>query len=113
MQNKKYTRENKREHFRITYPIACRPALRLLNCVYEVIDVSEHGVRFSGNKINQLVAEMEVPATITFNDGSSLKINGRILRVDEKVVVMYIPESIPFVKIVAEQRFIKMNYPEY
>jgi hypothetical protein len=56
---------------------------------------------------------MEVSATITFKDCSSLKVHGRILRVSEKVVVMYIPESIPFVKIVAEQRFIKMNYPEY
>ena len=113
MQNKKYTRENKREHFRIRYPIACRPGLRLLNCVFEVIDVSEHGIRFSGNKINQLQTEMEVSATITFSDGSSLKVHGRILRVDKKVVVMYIPESIPFVKIAAEQRFIKMNYPDY
>jgi len=85
----------------------------LLNCVFEVIDVSEHGIRFAGNKINQLQAEMELPATITFSDGSSLKVQGRILRVDRKVVVMYMPESIPFVKIAAEQRFIKMNYPGY
>ncbi len=113
MQNKKYTTEYKREHFRIRYPIACRPGLSLLNCVFEVIDVSEHGIRFSGNKINQLQSEMDVPATITFSDGSSLKVHGRILRVDEKVAVMYIPENIPFVKIVAEQRFIRMNYPEY
>ncbi len=113
MQKKRYTTEDQREHFRIRYPIAGRPGLSLLNYVFEVIDVSEHGIRFAGNKINQLQVEMELPATITFSDGSSLKVHGRILRVDKKVVVMYMPESIPFVKIVAEQRFIKMNYPGY
>jgi hypothetical protein len=113
MENNKYTRENKREHFRVRYPISCRPGLRLLNCLFEVIDISEHGIRFSGNKINQLQAEMEVMATVTFNDGSSLKVKGRILRVDKEVAVMYIAESIPFGRIMAEQRFIKVNYPKY
>lgn len=56
---------------------------------------------------------MEVEAAITFNDGESLRFAGKILRVDENVAVMYLSESIPFRRIVAEQRYLKEEYPEY
>lgn len=113
MQNRQYTGSNKRQHYRIRYPLACRPRLKILDHICEVIDISEHGIRFVSGKVYGLQPEMAVEAVITFNDGESLRFGGKILRIDENVAVMYLSESIPFRRIVAEQRYLKEEYPEY
>lgn len=113
VQKNKNVKMNKRAYYRVRYPIACRPNLAMLNSVYEVIDISEHGIRFFGNDVSRFHSDMEIQAILTFNDGSSLGIKGKIIRIDKKNAVMHLQDCIPFGRIVAEQRLIKVNYPEY
>ncbi len=109
----KNVKMNKREHYRVRYPISCRPNLAILNSVYEIIDLSEHGIRFFGNDVSRFHSDMEIDGIIKFDDGISLSIKGKIIRIDKNNAIMFLMESIPFGRIVAEQRFIKVKYPEY
>ncbi len=113
MQNKRYKGRNIREHYRIRYPLSCRPKLTIRNSEYETIDISERGIRFSCKEINEFQTGIELEVSITFHNGEYLDLEGEILRTDEKVAVLRLSKSIPFKRIVAEQRYIKLNYPEY
>ena len=113
MQNKQYKGKNNREHYRIRYPLSCRPRLTILNNEYETIDISERGIRFICKEISVFQAGMELEARITFNNEEYLDLEGEILRTDERVAVLYLSKRIPFKRIVAEQRYIKLNYPDY
>ncbi|MEN8263742.1 MAG: PilZ domain-containing protein [Nitrospirota bacterium] len=110
---KKNIKMNKREYYRVRYPIACRPNLAILNSVYEIMDISEHGIKFLGNDVSRFHSDMKIDGMITFDDGISIGIKGKIIRIDRNNAVMFLMESIPFGRIVAEQRFIKVKYPEY
>lgn len=113
MENKQYKGKNIREHYRIRYPISCRPRLIILNNEYETIDISERGIRFICKKISEFQAGMELEVRVTFSNGEYLDLEGEILRTDEKVAVLHLSRRIPFKIIVAEQRYIKLNYPDY
>jgi hypothetical protein len=113
MNNDPYRRKNKREFYRIRYPISCRPTLTYLGEDYEVVNISERGVRFICKKLHEFKPDLEMQFSITFRDDEPLEIEGKILRVEGKVAVIYLPENIPFGRIVQEQRYIKDNYPDY
>lgn len=110
---KKNIKMNKREYYRVRYPLTCRPNLAILNSVYEIMDLSENGIRFFGNDVSRFHSDMKIDGMITFGDGISIGIKGKIIRIDGNNAVMFLMESIPFGRIVAEQRFIKVQFPEY
>ena len=84
-----------------------------MNNEYDTIDISERGIRFICREIYEFQTGMELEVRITFHNGEYLNLEGEILRTDEKVAVVYLSKSIPLKRIVAEQRYIKLNYPGY
>ncbi len=110
---KKNIKMNKRKHYRVRYPIVYRPNLAILNNVYETLDLSEHGIRFFGNDVSRFHSDMKIEGMITFGDGISISMKGKIIRIDRNNAVMFLTDSIPFERILAEQRYIKVKYPEY
>ncbi|MDH4027873.1 MAG: PilZ domain-containing protein [Nitrospirota bacterium] len=113
MTDNRFSGENKRQHYRIVYPISCRPSLKITRKEFEVVDISESGIRFLNKKWAPFTPGVRIQAEITFNDGDTLEIDGEILRVDDQVSILKLHNSIPFWKIVEEQRYIKKNYPDY
>jgi hypothetical protein len=103
----------RRKHIRITYPLGCRPKLTILNKEYDVIDIAEHGIKFTCSKKQEFQQGSEVKISITFKDNESFDLKGTILRADKKIVILYLPEGISFERIIAEQRYLKSNMPEY
>ncbi|NOZ68617.1 MAG: PilZ domain-containing protein [Deferribacteres bacterium] len=113
MQDNRYSGRNRREHYRIRYPLTGRPRLTISDKEYEVIDLSESGLKFLCREVDEFTAGAAVRVTITFNDGESLHVKGKILRTAEKVSVISFSEDIPFGRILKEQRYLKVHYPEY
>ena len=105
--------KSRREYFRIIYPLACRPKLLISGNEYDVIDISEHGIRFICRELNEFQQGLAPNLKISFNNSEPLALKGMILRIDKKIVVMSLTESIPLDRIIAEQRYIKLNYPDY
>ena len=104
---------NRREYFRIIYPLACRPKLIFSGNEYDVIDISEKGIKFICKEMNEFQQGLEVKINITFNNADPLALKGIVLRIDKKIAVLSLTESIPLDRIIAEQRYIKLNYPDY
>lgn len=113
MSEDRYSGENRREHYRIIYPLTCRPKLRIVRKEYDVVDISESGVKFLHNRGAKLTPGSKIEAEITFDDGSSLDIHGEILRINDNILILKLHRGIPFWKIVDEQRYVKNKYPGY
>ena len=65
-----YMAEQRREYFRVQYPVLARPVLTAKSYQFEVIDVSEYGVRFRRNDVYAFEPGMQLVVWIRFSDGS-------------------------------------------
>lgn len=103
----------RRAFYRVVYPLTARPILIIRKQTFEVIDISEKGVRFSleGNPVVQ--SDENLTAVITFHDYESITLEGKILRMENNEIALLLTRGIPYKRIVKEQQFLIKNYPEY
>ena len=91
-----YNERQKRKYFRVHYPPGDRPKLVLVGNEFEVIDLSERGMRFYlGTKIH---------GVITFHNGESVPIEGKIIRIQNGEVAVHLSQCIPSDRIIEEQK---------
>ena len=113
MENKEHSGENKREFYRVRYPTGERPLLKLQGHVYEVIEISEKGVKFFCKQPWVYKTGLEVQFAINFRDNELLKLEGQILRADGNALIIALSEAVPMGRIVQEQRYIRAKYPDF
>jgi hypothetical protein len=113
-------RPNTREHFRLKYPPYQEPILVINREQYVIKDISEKGVKFNIHGIKHnidifLELREEIKGTIDFKGRGSFNIKGKIVRINEriKIAVIKLDNPIPLSQIMAEQRFLIQNYPDY
>ena len=95
-------RAKRREHFRVEYPSRYRPKLVIAESEYDVLDLSESGVKFSCSDGRGL--EHKIHATITFHDGENLEIEGEAFRSGYNEIALRLVKRVPLRRTVKEQR---------
>ena len=111
MDGKKSEPQEKRKYFRLEYPASIRPTLKIRKHEFEVVDISEKGVRFSADK--KIKFGRWVTGIITFYDGQVVGIEGRIAWKRGESIGMFLTiKSIPYPKILSEQRLLARFKPE-
>ncbi|MEE9609726.1 MAG: hypothetical protein V3W19_00660 [Desulfatiglandales bacterium] len=105
MEDEIHDREENREFFRVKYPVADRPKLKIAREEFDIVDISEKGIKFDLKKT--------IHATITFHDGESLTIEGRFLRTHNNEIVIQPLEAISSERITKEQRNLQKKYSGY
>lgn len=98
-----YSGQERRRHYRIRYPVMHRPSVDVWGRRYEVIDVSEGGVRFDCPNLESVAAGQPVQAIITFDDASKADVEGTVVRVERRRVALEFTVGIPYSRIVREQ----------
>jgi len=111
MTKKLYKGKNKRELYRISYPVNDRPTLKFQGNEFEVTNISEKGIRFICKQCSEFKIDVEVKCIITFHDNESYALDGKILHIYKSAVVMNFTRDIPFERIIKEQRYILTSYP--
>ena len=104
--------ESKRKFFRIFYPNNDCPRLLLSGMSFNVIDVSEEGVRFIVKSVTGFTVGQSASGSVTFADGESFLIHGSVARVTDSDVSLNLKRAIPLRKIMAEQRRLIEKYPK-
>ena len=104
-------KEQRREHFRVTYPLKYRPTVLLGGKAYGVIDISERGIRFGGARSGAFVVGQPVDCTIRFVDGDVLDLHGKIVRVAGATAAIHLTDSIPLKKVRSEDSYLIKNFP--
>lgn len=111
MGEKKDGNEERRRYYRIEYPAPMRPTLKIRKHEFQVLDISEKGVRFLKDK--QVRFGRWVSGEVTFYDGQTMIIEGKIVRNQENNIGLFLTiKAIPYSKILSEQRLLARLKPE-
>ena len=106
--------ENVREHYRVVFPVTARPAFREFGAAasHTVADCSERGMRYLSGEGRTPSVGAEVEGTIIFPDGTERRVAGVVVRTWEREVALHLSgEPIPFQTIIAQQRFLRQQFP--
>jgi hypothetical protein len=97
---------NLRQHVRIYYPIDCPkkflPELIIRYHPYQILDISEGGIRFSV-PIMGLIRDGVVTGAIRFTDNTFVEISGEIVRRMRNQIALKLDKGIPYSRIMSEQ----------
>ncbi|MCW8956909.1 MAG: PilZ domain-containing protein [Gammaproteobacteria bacterium] len=103
--------EHYRDYFRVEFPKTYYPVIHLEDGQYDVVDVSECGVRFKINNARQFREQDRLTAIIQFPDGDIFDCSGQIVRMDDHAVSMSLFSPLPLKKIRSEHLYLLNNYP--
>ncbi len=105
---------NNRDFFRLEYPAADRPTIVVSGMTYEVLDLSEEGVKFAVPSSFKPNPALKIRGTITFKDGKSVDVVGTVLRIlerkDKNQCVLTLTSGVPLPKMMEEQRYLLKKY---
>jgi hypothetical protein len=99
-----------REHHRIQYPTAARPHIVVQGRSFEVIDLSERGVRFRLDEGVPLSVGDAVAGTVRFLRNESVEVMGVVVRVTGREVAVKLEVGVPLRIIIEEQRFLREHH---
>ena len=105
--------EQRREHFRLAYPLTHRPPFVSNGKEYPVSDISEHGICFEVRDNDVFELGQEVDGTLRFPDGEGLTLRGSVARLEHSAVAIHLLTPIPLTKIRSEELRLLRKYPGY
>jgi len=104
--------EQKRESFRVEYPKAYSPKITIKDCVFDVFDVSEFGIKFYVIDEHLFQRNELVSASINFSDNDEYEIEASIVRIEKGFISLKLITPLPLSKIRAEHLFLIQQYSE-
>lgn len=106
---------NKRQHYRVEYPVVDRPGFTSGAIHGLVLDCSESGVRIELAPIPKDVVIKKgerMAGTVRFMRGEMADVAGEVMRYEEDILVLRLDrQRIPFGKILREQWWLRAKYP--
>ncbi len=106
--------EQKRRYFRVPYPDSIKPPFEeATGKRYKVVDISEKGLKIEALDDPDLKVGMKVGGTVLFHNKTSVKVVGRILRVDPNGAAIELEKSINVGNLLREQSFIRKKFPMF
>ncbi len=102
--------DNSRNYYRVEYPSGDRPSFECAGRSYEVIDVSEMGLRLAVSADDPWVENETVVGTVTFRDNATCKVSGSVLRKTDDGIAIVLTEGVPLPRVLEEQRYLIKRY---
>ncbi|MDO9122623.1 MAG: PilZ domain-containing protein [Anaerolineaceae bacterium] len=99
--------DDRRQNYRIIYPETYHPSLMIRNIQYDILDLSETGVRFKLKENVKLPGDL-FHAEVKLHNDSTVEILGRIIRITGQHAAMFmVVKKIPYQVILAEQAYLR------
>lgn len=99
-----------RAHYRIQYPTAARPHILIDDRSFDVIDLSEQGIRFRMDEGDRFAMGREVSGTIRFGRNEPVEVMGSVVRIAAREVAVKLDVGVPLRIIIEEQRFLREHH---
>jgi hypothetical protein len=94
----------KRNFYRVNYPPAARPAIIIGGKAYDVLNLSEKGLKYAHPGGDRPEPGKPLAGTVVFADQEKIHVDGSVLRIIGTEIVVTLERGIPFARIIAEQR---------
>jgi hypothetical protein len=101
----------KRDHFRIVFPVGQRPCLAAGLAEWDVIDLSENGAKVMVKREASPGNRGAFAATIRFHDGTSTQVSAAVQRREGNCVILSFAEPLAYPLIMGEQRRLLRLFP--
>jgi hypothetical protein len=102
------TTESRRALYRVAYPLAERPVFEMGRLTYEVVDCSEHGLRYEVLERGLPPVGAQLSGLVRFRRGEKAEVTGEVIRARAGLVVLVLDSpGIPFGDILLEQRYLR------
>lgn len=99
--------DDRRQNYRIIYPDTYHPSLIIRNVEFDILDLSETGLRFKLKENIKLPGDL-FHAEVKLHDNSNVEILGRIIRISGQHAAMFmVVKKIPYQIILAEQAYLR------
>lgn len=100
---------SERQHFRIQYPAAARPEIVIDGRAYDVLDISEHGVRF--RSVGEIAVAVGDPLSGRIRlRTEAVDVRGTVLRVAGREIAAKLDAGVPLKVIIEEQRYLREQH---
>jgi hypothetical protein len=96
-----------REHLRIQYPPPARPSFLVDGRPYEVLDISERGVRFRVGDDVALEVGDTIAGRVRFRRTAAVDVKGAVLRIVGREVAARLEMGVPLKLVIEEQRYLR------
>jgi hypothetical protein len=100
---------HERAFYRLVYPIAHRPTLRVGGDRFQVVDLSEQGIRYLHPGPSAPTPGSGVVGLLHLESGERLEIEGRVVRLEPPYVALELTRGVPFGLMLAQQRFLQQR----
>jgi hypothetical protein len=99
-----------RQHHRIQYPLAARPNITIEGRSYEVLDLSEGGLRFKTEDTLSFALKQQLSGMVRFRRTESVEVRGSVVRIVGREVALKFEAGMPLRIIIEEQRFLREHH---
>ena len=100
-----------REYYRLEYPNSYHPSLMIDVDGFEILDLSEFGLKVKVNEDLEFRINDNILGIISFPDGKEFDLEGEVVRIEEGCVGLQLLTPLPLRLIRSEHMFIINNYP--
>ncbi len=97
--------EQRRKHFRLVYPPAYAPTIKISGHRFFIIDLSEQGIRFY-NPFRIRMPEDIFSGEVQLHEGPPIKVVGRVIRITPTDVALSLIRGVPYKTIMDEQLYL-------
>ena len=98
-----------RAHYRVHYPRAAQPPLKIGSDWYQVVELSEGGLHFD-HGARGLKDHAKVRGIIYFGDGDQQEIEGAMIRRRGNETVLRLTQGVTFGRMIREQQYLLSKY---
>ncbi len=100
-----------RTYYRLRYPGAERPTVRIEDRDYEVSEVSERGAKIVLAGACALRLDQPFAGVLRFRDGETVSVEGVVQRFAGKEIVLNLSSGVSLKRMMAEQKRLLQKYP--
>jgi hypothetical protein len=104
--NSDRSEQQQRQFFRVKYPSQFRPTLFHDDECYEVLDVSEYGLKFSANDECHFMHGQKLQMELQFHDKDKYNCMGRVVRLQDSAIAVNLVTPLPLPKIRSQHIFL-------
>jgi hypothetical protein len=109
MINSKTPENDRRQCYRVIYPDDYHPTLLVKNTEFEIMDLSETGLKIRLQENIKLPGDL-FHAQVKLHDDISVEVMGRIIRITGEHAAMFlVVKKIPYQFILSEQAFLRQK----
>lgn len=98
-----------RAYYRLVYPLAFRPTFVVGGAKFQVVDLSEQGIRYVHPGPSRPNPGVAVEGLVRLPTGEEVEVEGTVVRVEAPQVALVLSRGVPFGLMLDQQRYLQQR----